>query len=148
MADVELATAKYVQQAEQARAEAAAAQPAPTPAPRRPRTWEHAASYVSIVAAGAVLICVAAIAVPVLTSDAPKKQSNPIDLILRFGGAKSDQTFEKFLNDSIETSQREFEEKFRNSPAFEFDPEQLKLLTDPDFQGWQREPSPRSNSRR
>jgi hypothetical protein len=131
MAEVELASSKYLQQAEQARAEAAAAAPLPPPQPpKRKNGWEHAASYTSVIAGAAALLCVVAIAIPIINSAAKHRPKNAIDMMLRFGGAKEDQTFEKFLKDTVETTQREFEQQLRNSPAYEFDPDKLRSALD------------------
>jgi hypothetical protein len=131
MAEVELASSKYLQQAEQARAEAAAAAPPPSPEPPKKKSgWENAASYTSVIAGAAGLICVVAIAIPIINSAASHRPKNAIDMMLRFGGAKEDQTFEKFLQNTVEATQRDFEEQFSNSPDFEFDPDRFRAALD------------------
>ncbi|MCC7085460.1 MAG: hypothetical protein IT427_10675 [Pirellulales bacterium] len=150
MAEVELLSTKYAEQAERTRAEASAAlkaaESAAAPVSKRPHPLEQSTKYVSIAAAGAAIFCVIAIAVPMLASLGSGKRSAPIDWFLRMGGASSDQTFDKFMTDSIITNQRELERQFRNSPISEFDPEQLKSLTS-ELKGWQLSPMPPVQSR-
>jgi hypothetical protein len=144
MAEVELSSSKYFQQAEQARAEAAAAAPPPPSSPKKKGGWENAASYTSLIAGAAGLICVVAIAIPVINSAASHRPKNAIDMMLRFGGAKEDETFEKFLKNTVESTQREIEEQLRNSPGMEFDPDKFRaVLDDMNFDNWES----RSNQR-
>jgi hypothetical protein len=151
MAEVELASSKYLQQAEQARAEATAAAPPPPPQPPKKKNgWENMASYTSVIAGAAALICVVAIAIPIINSAASHRPKNAIDMMLRFGGAKEDQTFEKFLKDTVESTHREIEQQLRNSPGYEFDPDKFRAaLDDMNFDNWESRSNQRgSGSRR
>ncbi len=123
----ELTSAKYFEQAEQARLAAAATtlsteseQPSVLPT----RSWERANSWISLVAGVAVLACVGVLAAPYVNALFSKKTPHPINMMLRFGGASSDQTFEKFLRDSAAANQREWEERYRDSPMYQFNTEQ------------------------
>jgi hypothetical protein len=149
MAEVELSSSKYFQQAEQARAEAAGAAPPPPPQPPKKKGgWENAASYTSVIAGAAALICVVAIAIPIINSAASHRPKNAIDMMLRFGGAKEDETFEKFLKNTVEATQRDFEEQFRNSPGFEFNPDKFRAaLDDMNFDNWESNSNQRGGSR-
>jgi hypothetical protein len=70
-----------------------------------------------------------------------EKSTHPIDWLLWFGGAKEDETFEKFVTDTIEKNQAEWDEILRESPAF-------NIENDPDFREMQRQLKAQSNFRR
>ena len=98
-----------------------------TPEPTSPRApaesaWARASQWTSLVVAGALIVCIAVIAIPYLTASGSWKAGNSIDWLLRMGGARSDQTFERYLRESSEKSQREWEERSRNSPIQKLDP--------------------------
>ncbi len=88
--------------------------------PPKGQSLQRATTLISIFVGGAAVACVLALAIPYLNQLNQKKPTNVLDWWLRLGGAKQDQTFEKFLNDSIESNQREWEEMYRNSPAYQF----------------------------
>ena len=92
-------------------------------------TAERVTSRLSLVIGAALVISVTILAVGYFTlakdrvSARAKKSTHPLDWLLWFGGAKEDQTFEKFVKDSTKKSQKEWEERYRNSPAYQFNPE-------------------------
>ena len=148
MGHAELSTAKYFEQVEQERAAAAAkaaeeaAAAAAAAPPPKADPWGQVYCWGSYAIGAAALVCVVALALPMLSPSG--KRSNAIDWMLWLGGAKPDQTFEKFLLDTAATNQREWEDRYRESPAYQlqsmqFDASQLNLN-----QGnWQPQPSPR-----
>ena len=86
---------------------------------------ERLPSRLSLVLGAALAVAVTILAIGYLTSARDrvsaraKHSTHPIDWLLWFGGAKPDQTFEKFVKDTTAKSQREWDEKYRNSPAFQ-----------------------------
>ncbi len=42
-------------------------------------------------------------------------------MMLRFGGARADQTFEQFIRESEISQQQDFEELYRKSPMYQFE---------------------------
>jgi hypothetical protein len=90
-----------------------------------PSAAERLMSKLSLYVGGGLAACVAVAAVGYFVAagnrvnDRAKESTHPIDWLLWFGGAKDDQTFEKFVNDAIEESQRDFEEQMRSSPAYQ-----------------------------
>jgi hypothetical protein len=90
-----------------------------------------ATRWISIAAGAMVVICGAVLAYPYLTAPKSKKPTNAFDMFLRFGGAKEDQTFEKWLTDSLEASEGEWDKIQSESPAFKFDPNQVRWNFDP-----------------
>lgn len=81
---------------------------------------EKAAGWVGVGVAGLVVVCLALIAIPKLTGFKMPKAASPVDWFLWLGGAKSDQTFEKYLTDSAKKNQQEWEERYRQSPMYQF----------------------------
>jgi hypothetical protein len=145
MSETELITAKYVRQAEEERqareaqlAAELAAQPAEpqAPTPRQRLSAEQFARRLSYVVAGAAGVCVIALAIPFVASMGSHKRVHPIDWWLRLGGAGSDQTFERFIKDSLTANQQEFDQ-FK--PAFDFDASSLNM----NFQPFQATPPTR-----
>jgi hypothetical protein len=135
MPESHLTTATFFEQGEEARAAGAEAeaQVATHPEASALGAWAQASSWISVVVAGAVIACVTVLAIPYLTAARSQKATHPIDWFLWFGGARSDQTFEKYLRDSSEAYRREWEESYRKSPAFQLDR---------DYTNWQFEPIP------
>jgi hypothetical protein len=127
MAETELTTVDLYQQA----LEAAAKLPGDTadfsPA-ARPRAgfWERAASRLSLLLGSALAVVVSLMALGYFNaakdsvSARAKKSNNAIDWLLWFGGAKQDQTFERYLRDTTEKSREEWEEQYRKSPISQF----------------------------
>jgi hypothetical protein len=124
MSESNLTTATFYEQAEQARAAAetdtSCAPSAPTfIAPR----WERAASRFSLIVAGVIVAGVVVLLVACLKG-APdkaaraKKMSTPVDWLLWFVGAKPNQTFDSFITDGMQRSEREIQDQIRNSPAY------------------------------
>jgi len=91
---------------------------------------ERISSWIGVIAAVAVVVCLAVLAIPYLASARSGKATNPLDWWLRFGGAQSDQTFEKFLRDRSSDYQREWDENYRKSPMYKFDSDQTKWQFD------------------
>jgi hypothetical protein len=123
MSGVELKTAKYfeTQNGENEQLGAHPPEADSTPAtPLRAGTWEKAAAWVGVGVAGLVVVCLALIAVPMLTGIKMPKAASPIDWWLWLGGAKSDQTFEKFVRDTATKSRQDWDEKYRQSPMYQF----------------------------
>ena len=105
------------------------------------RGWERATSYMTAAVGVALVIGLAALAVPYVTgaskpaSASAKKKTYPIDWLLRFGGAKKGQTFEKFIQDSTNRNDLDWEQMYRDSPASKIDSRQMnwKLQPTPGF---------------
>jgi hypothetical protein len=87
--------------------------------PPKGQSLQRMTTLISIFVGGAAVICVLALAIPYLSQLHKDRPTNVLDFWLRLGGARSDQTFERFLQDSIESNQSEFEEMYRNSPAYQ-----------------------------
>jgi hypothetical protein len=148
MGQSELTTAKYFEQAEQERATAANAVATDTESPKTAEKWARAYSWISAGIALAIIACVTALAIPYLTGVGSWQRKNPIDWLLWLGGARSDQTFEKYIRDSAAANQREWDDRYRESPAFQFDSTQFRLQPlDSQQMGWHPEPSPRRHSK-
>lgn len=122
MAEIPLKTAKYFESAEENEV-------GQTDAPMQPQSsrpgfetaaWERASKWISLVVGGAVAVCIVGILVTSLTGIHLPKSASPIDLWLWFGGAKSDQRFEKFVHNVGEGNQNEWEERYRQSPMYQF----------------------------
>lgn len=79
---------------------------------------QRVTTWISVFVGAAAVACIVALAVPYLSEANAHKPTNVLDWWLRFGGAKPDQTFERFLEDRMDASQREWEEAYRNSPAY------------------------------
>jgi hypothetical protein len=94
----------------------------PEPAASQPSSagiLAAANSYLTLVVAAGFLICVTIVAFPDLKSAWSERPKNVLDLWLRFGGAKPDQTFEKFIIERTEADQRQWAEMYKNSPAYQ-----------------------------
>lgn len=137
MTDSNLTSAKYYDHVDDAEVAAAVQSIAK---PSAAGMGAYFTSRISMFVGSALAVCLLLLAVGYFAaahrrvSARADESTHPIDWLLWFGGAEDDQTFEKFVNDSIEQSQREFEEQLRNSPAYgdgEIDFEQLKLQLDP-----------------
>jgi hypothetical protein len=132
MAETELVTARYLRQAEeerQARLEAEAAAQAAAEAeeqttqPPARQSWssEVLMRRVSYVLGGGAMLCLVMLAVPYAASMGSKKRMSPLDWWLRLGGASSDQTFDKFLRDSLATTQKQLQSQLQDSPFTQID---------------------------
>ena len=105
------------------------------------RGWERAASYMTAAVGVALVIGLVAFAVADFTatskpaSASAKKKTYPIDWLLRFGGAKKGQTFEKFIQDNSNRNDVDWEQMYRDSPASKIDSRQMnwKLQPTPGF---------------
>ena len=137
MSDSELTTAKYFQQIEAARSTATAEQIDLPQQERRTTTdaWAKASSWISLIGGGAIAVVLLVFAVGYLVGDGSKKKTYPIDWFLRLGGAKSDQTFEKFVRNTATTNKLDWDEQFRKSPMYQFENSQTPLI-DPQKLGW------------
>jgi hypothetical protein len=129
VSDSNLVTAKYLAHTDEAggattAVESNAALPVAPPSSILPRIM----SRLSLVVGAAVLICITILAIGLVKSTRDrvsaraKKATSPIDWMLWFGGAKEDQTFDKFIQDSAERSQREWDERYRESPVYKLGP--------------------------
>jgi hypothetical protein len=85
-----------------------------------PSGLEKAAGWIGVGAAGMVVLCLVLIAIPKVTGIKLPKAASPLDWMLWFGGAESDQTFNKFLKDSAAKNQQEWDERYRQSPMYQF----------------------------
>ena len=88
--------------------------------PHKGQSLQRATTLISIFVGAAAVACVFGLAIPYLSQLNEEKPTNVLDWWLRFGGAKPNQTFEKFVQDGVESNQREWEEMYRNSPAYQF----------------------------
>jgi hypothetical protein len=142
MSNSSLTTARYLEQSAAAGAEGVSA--ATESALRQDsagRGWQRAASYTTAAVGVALVIGLAAFAIPYFTatsktaSASAKKKTYPIDWLLRFGGAKKGQTFEKFIQDSTNRNDLDWEQMYRDSPASKIDSRQMnwKLQPTPGF---------------
>ena len=147
MYDSNLSTAKYLTQTDEpddAAPDDNSPEASPAPAAGG---FEHLTSRLSLVIGGAAAVCVLILVVGWFTvardrvNARAEKSTSPIDWFLWFGGAKEDQTFEKFVTDTIEKNQAEWDEILRESPAF-------NIENDPDFRELQRQLEAQSNFRR
>ncbi len=144
MNDSNLSSAKYFQQAEEAR-EAAVVVNSPEPVPQRytgTDTLAQVSRWMSWIAGGAVVLCLMVFATGYFAGDGSKKRTNPIDWFLRFGGAKSDQSFEKFIRNTATMKTIDWDEQYRKSPMYQFEHSQVPLI-DPQKLGWQMNGSKR-----
>jgi len=122
-----LTTAAYYQERDEASDVALAFEPMIAPPPVEPSTsgLARTISLVSRMVSFTLVVAITFVAVRYITaardslSARSKKSTHPIDWLLWFGGAKKDQTFEKYLRESAEKSQREWDEKYRESPAYQ-----------------------------
>ena len=106
-------------------------------APKRSpvETWQRVTSYTSAVAALALATCLIAVGIPYITSALSGRPKNPIDWMLRLGGAKSNQTFEKFVRDAATTPALDFDEMYKKSPMYQFKDNPIQFNTN-----WQIQP--------
>jgi len=138
MNDSNLSSAKYFQQAEEARA-AAVVVNSPEPLPKRQTgtdTLAQVSRWMSWIAGGAVVLCLMVFATGYFAGDGSKKKTYPIDWFLRLGGGKPDQTFEKFVRNAATSKGIDWEEQFKKSPMYQFENSQTPLI-DPQKLGWQ-----------
>jgi hypothetical protein len=126
MAEHELASAKYLAQVDDSFAAAAAGSAdAAQPASSSVGTWARVSGWTSLIAAGAVIACAVAVAVPFITSVRSQKATSPIDWLLKLHGGPPDQSFEKWVRDSATANQHQWDEMYRKSPAYQFDPSKM-----------------------
>jgi hypothetical protein len=103
---------------------------APNPG-RVARACERLTARLSLLIGGVLVVCVSLAALGVFMSakdrvdSRAKHSTHALDWLLWFGGAKDDQTFEKYLKDTAEKNQREWEEKLRDSPVYQFDADKI-----------------------
>jgi hypothetical protein len=144
MNDSNLTSAKYFQQAEEARA-AAVVVNSPEPLPQRRIGTDSLAQvsrWMSWIAGGAVVLCLMVFATGYFAGNGSKKKTYPVDWLLRLGGAQSDQTFEKFVRNAATSKGIDWEEQFKKSPMYQFENSQTPLI-DPQKLGWQMNRSSR-----
>ena len=124
MAEYELMSAKYLQSVETDAATnaAPAIEDAPLEKSSSAAAWARASRWVSMFAGTALVVCVMVVVVPYLTSASSGKRTSPIDWLIRLKGGTPDQTFEKWVRDSAQSSQHQWDEMYRNSPAFQIEP--------------------------
>jgi hypothetical protein len=135
MAQTELMTARYFEQAEEERrvrgaAEAqAAAEAALAEMPQATKTetggWEAFARKFSYGVAGVASVCILLAAIPFLSGLGKQKRVSALDFWLRLGGASSDQTFAQFLQDSAKSTQYQLDSLSSQSPALQFDSQNI-----------------------
>jgi hypothetical protein len=144
MSQSELTTAKYFQQIEVRRSTAIAEQIDHPRKERRTATdaWAKASSWISLIGGGAIAVVLIVFAVGYFAGDGSKKKTYPIDWFLRLGGAKSGQTFEKFVRDTAATNKLNWDEQYRKSPMYQFENSPTPLW-DPQKLVWQGGPSSR-----
>ncbi|MGD9723185.1 MAG: hypothetical protein AB7O59_17770 [Pirellulales bacterium] len=139
LSDSQLTTAAYYAQALEAQRAAAQADAPPTATSPAPLTemlsappagaWERVTARLSLFVGAALAVSVMLLAIGYFAAARDrvnaraKHSTHTLDWFLWFGGAKDDQTFEKFLTDSAEKSRREWEERYRESPAYQANPQ-------------------------
>lgn len=116
--------------------ESAAANEACGYRPPKGQALQRATTLLSIFVGAAAVACALGLAIPYLSQLNSEKPTNVLDWWLRLGGAKSDQTFEKFVRDTAESNQRQWDEMYRNSPAYKFSNSGGFQLN-----GWQPQPA-------
>ncbi|HEV2970737.1 MAG TPA: hypothetical protein VGY55_12270 [Pirellulales bacterium] len=126
MAEHDLASAKYLAQAEDslAAAETGSADTTQPPA-SSVDIWARVAGWTSYIAAAAVIACLVAVAVPYITAARSQKATSPIDWLIKLHGGSPDQTFEKFIRDSATANEHQWDEMYRKSPAYGIDPSKM-----------------------
>ena len=124
MAEHELMSAKFLQSVETNSVTNAAPSidDAPLQKTSSAAAWARASRWVSMFAGTALVVCLLVVVVLYLTSASSGKKTSPIDWLIRLKGGKPDQTFEKWVRDSAEANQREWQEMYRKSPAYQIDP--------------------------
>ena len=122
MSGIELKTAKYLESPEDELTATSGTTTNQSSSLRESSTasWERVTKWISLVAAGLVILCLVLVAVPYMTGIRLPKSASPMDWWLWFGGAKSDQTFEKFVRDTATKNQMDWDEKYRQSPTYQF----------------------------
>jgi hypothetical protein len=141
MAETELITARYLRQAEEERqarlaadaaAEAAELEGQAAQPPAR-QSWssELLMRRLSYVMGGGALLCLVMLAIPYAASMNSHKRVSPLDWWLRLGGAGSDQTFDKFLRDSLTTTQKQLQSQsqLQDSPFTQIDTSNFNWAT-------------------
>ena len=147
MYDSSLSTAKYLTQNDEPDDVSPEDGSPELSAPPAARGLEHITSRLSWIIGGAGAVCALILILSWFglardrVNARAEKSTSAIDWFLWFGGAKEDETFEKFVTDTIEKNQTEWEEILRESPAFNFE-------NDPDFREMQRQLEAQSNFRR
>jgi hypothetical protein len=124
MSESDLTTAAFCPPLDEADWEATSVESLVHPCPASTVSgWERANARLSRVLAFAIVVIATVLAIGYVksarssASARSKKSTSPIDWLLWFGGAKPDQTFEKYIKDTTEKNQREWDEKYRDSPA-------------------------------
>jgi hypothetical protein len=126
MAEHELMSAKYLTQADESLAAAATGSADTTqPATSSVGAWARVSGWTSLIAAGAVIACAVAVAIPLITAVRSQKATSPIDWLIKLHGGQPDQTFEKFIRDSATANQHQWDEMYRKSPAYQLDPSKM-----------------------
>ena len=121
MPEIELKTAKLFEQQNEPTTETGAANGGDSSGTQaKTAAWEKAAAWTGVVALGLVVMCLALIVVPTVTGIKLPKAASPMDWWLWLGGAKSDQTFEKFVRDTATKNQVDWDAKYRQSPMYQF----------------------------
>ncbi|HEY2761097.1 MAG TPA: hypothetical protein VGI75_10145, partial [Pirellulales bacterium] len=116
----------------------------------RAAAWEKAAAWIGVGAAGLAVLCLALIAAPYVTGVKLPKSASPVDWWLWIGGAKSDETFEKFVRDTATKNQIDWEEKYKQSPVYQFkgiQPMDLNRMPGMQFNSQPRNSSPQMPTR-
>jgi hypothetical protein len=132
MAEHELTSAKYLALVDESLAAAATGSADATQPPSSPVGGSARVSgWTSLIAAGAVIACLVAVAIPYIIAARSQKATSPIDWLLRFGGARPDQTFEKWVRDSATANQHQWDEMYRKSPAYGVDPSKMNWHFEP-----------------
>ncbi|HZZ28596.1 MAG TPA: hypothetical protein VFE46_11390 [Pirellulales bacterium] len=123
MADTQLQTAAYFQPPEKNTFETDTASPAQASgsAAHNRTDWERVSTKISLVTAGAVLVCLVVLAIPYITGIQWPKSGSLGDWWLWLGGAKPDQTFEKFVKDVGAKNQLDWEAAYKRSPTYKLD---------------------------
>jgi hypothetical protein len=122
MSGIELKTAKYFESPEDELTATSGTTTDQSSSLRESSTasWERVTKWISLGAAGLVILCLVLVAVPYVTGIRLPKSASPMDWWLWFGGAKSDQTFEKFVRDTATKNPMDWDEKYRQSPMYQF----------------------------
>ena len=127
MANIELSTAKYFQESQPASDTRAPDVPLPDELETDPSFQPFSSSilaiansYLTLIVAAGVILCVAMLAFPYLKSAWSNHPKSILDLWVQLGGGKSGQTFEQFIKERTDADQREWAEMYKNSPAYKF----------------------------
>jgi hypothetical protein len=107
--------------------------------PHKVQSLQRATTLISFFVGATAVACVLGLVIPYLSQLNSEKPTNVLDWWLRLGGAKPDQTFEKFLHDAAESNQQQWDEMYKNSPAYKFNSSGGFQLN-----GWQFQPAQNS----